>query len=345
MAVDQKAYSPHLFRLAIAKQASWDTAITDQAVFRELHLTNRPEIKSAVVEDFTRRATGSIVASKVDHYRTTAGGEFTIPIEGVATLNTISPLLYAVCQVVPSEGASTPYPRVWTLGQSITVPTVPNFYFTTLIYDPSGENRALKNCVIKNLTLTFSPGSGGGRVTYSGTIYSGTAPTTSGVTATPSSWIAPDTTYYGISGLDTATLDIGALGTNDLVLFGWSLTVDNMAKRFGFNADGDAQGIAIGAGTAGIQVTGEVTAKYDDSTEKIEGGFLAGSTATLTIAYNASSSSDFNFVLVGEINEPTKDFGNEAGVGVTIPIVGVYDGSTAALVITTEDAINHDWVA
>lgn len=338
MAVDTKAYSGHQFRLAIAKQAAFGTENTTQGDFIELHLTNRPEIKYGVIEDFTRRANGSVVASEEDHYRTQAGGEFTIPIEGVLTKETAAYLLYGVFQAITSEGASTPYAKVFTLGTGVTVPSTPGFPITALIYDPSGENRSLVDCVISELTLSFSPGTAGGRITYSGTIYSGKAPS-GDATATPASWTAPGTTFYGISGLDVFTLL-----TTDLVAYGWSLTVNNGAKRFGFDSNGNAHGIAIGAGTAGIQVTGELMAKYDDNTEGWDQSFVANGSGAIAIGYNDTSSSDLSFAINAKWGEPTKDFGNDAGVAITIPFIGMYEtGGAAALVATVEDGVDRSW--
>lgn len=342
MAIDSKVYSQHQFLLAIAEQSAFGTANTTQDQFLQLHLTNRPEIESSVVEDATRRATGSVVMETDDHYRTTAGGEYTIPVEGVLTVGQAAYLLFGALQHLTSEGGTAPYAKVFTLGTGVTVPPTPNFVFTTLIYDPSGENRQIKDCVFKSLKLAFVPGSAGGRVTFSGVIYSGAKPSTSGVTATPASWDAPGSTYFGASALDTFTIDVGG-GALDLVCYGWNLTVDNGAKRFGFDGSGDGQGIAIGAGPAGITVTGEIVTKYDDNTEGLEAAFYANTGFALAINYYNSSDTQLTLAMNCKINQPKKDFGNEAGVGVTVPFMGVYSGSTAALVATIEDGVDRGW--
>lgn len=343
MAVDTKAYSGHQFRLAIAKQSAFGTRNSTQTEFQELFLTNRPEVASSVVEDNTKRADGSTVHSVNDRYRTTAGGEYTIPIEGILTKETAAYLFYAAYQILTSEGASTPYAKLFTLGTAVTVPANPNFVFTTLIYDPSGQNIELQDCVLSSLTLAFSPGSGGGRITFSGTIYSGHIPDYDSVTATVSDWDAPGTNYYGISSLDRAAYDVGG-GDVDLVMAGWSYTVANGAKRFGFDADGNAQGIAIAAGTAGWTITGELMAKYDDNTESMYTYFMGGNAWSTYITYNSTTTSDLAIVFNARYTgDPKKDFGNDAGVFVTIPFEGVYSGSTPALTVTVEDGVDRTW--
>lgn len=339
MAVDSQAYSQHHFRLALGLQAVFGTRNSTESTFIELHLTNRPELVSTVVEDNTKRADGSVVASVNDRYRTTAGGEYTIPIEGVLTKATAAYLMAGCYQILTSEGASTPYAKLFTLGTGVAVPSTPAFIFTALIYDPSTKDIELQDCVIKNLTLAFSPGAAGGRVTFSGTLYSGTAPDTTSVTTTPADWVVPGTDYYGMSALDTFTLD-----ANDLVAAGWSLTVDNGAKRFGLDASGNAQGIAIGAGTAGITITGELVTKYDTASYNAFEDFLASDTDPINITYNASSSADLIFAINARYSgEPKKDFGGDAGVMINIPFEAVYSGSTAALAATVEDGVDRTW--
>ncbi len=339
MAINTQAYSQHEFRLGIAEQSAFGTANTTQGDFRELHLTNRPELVSTPVEDNTMRATGSIVADYYDRYRTLAGGEFTIPIEGVLTKEQAAYLIHGCLQILTSEGETPTFTKLWTLGTSVAVPATPNFVFTTLIYDPSGKNIRLQDCVIKNLTLAFSPGAAGGRITYSGTIYSGATPVTSGVTATPGSWDSAGTTYYPMSSMDEVTF-----GTYDQVVAGWSITVDNGAKRYGYGTTGQAQGIAIGAGAAGISITGELVSKYDSASNIALELFTLSGAAPFAVTYNAASSSDLIFAMYARVpSEPKKDFGGDGGVMYTIPLEGVSSGATAALTVTLEDAIDMGW--
>lgn len=343
MAIVAQTYSGHQFRMAIAKQTAHGTRNSTQTEFQELLLTNRPEIAATPLIDETKRADGSTVASVNDRYVTTAGGEYTIPIEGILTMEQAAYLFAGCFQYLTSEGASTPYAKLFTLGTAVTPPANPTFLFTALIYDPSGKNVELQDCVIKNLTLSMSPGSAGGRITYSGTLYSGTAPDLTSVTATTSDWDAPGTTYYGLANLDTPTIDVGG-GAVDVVVFGWSLTVDNGATKFGFDANGNAQGIAIGAGTAGIAITGELMTKYDTNTSNALEDFLANETLAISLPYYATTSTDLAISInARHKSQPTKDFGNDAGVVITFPFEGVYSGSTAALTVNIEDGVDRTW--
>lgn len=348
MAIVQQTYSPHAFRLAIAQQSAFGTAHTTQTDFQELWLTNRPELTATPLIDETKRADGSTVHSILDRYVTQAGGEYTIAVEGVLTQAQAAFLLYGVLQVITSEGASDPWTKVFTLGAGVLPPSAPGFVFTTLIYDPAGNNIELQDCVFKTLTLSQSPGAQGGRITFSGTIYSMHAPDLTGVTATINGWDAPGTVYYGLSNLDSPQINVAGGGALDVVVYGWSLTVDNEAKGYGWDADGYAQGMAIASGNAGYSITGELVTKYDTNTKSALGDFLANSMLTIALPFNASSTTDLSFAInARHKSQPTKDFGNDAGVTITFPFEAVNNptGPVSALVVTLDDLSDKSWTA
>lgn len=344
MAIVQQTYSPHQFRAGIAKQSAFGTANTTQAEFIALWLTNHPEPSSTPLIDETKRADGSVIASTTDRYVAQAGGEHTIAVEGVLTMAQAAYLLFGSMQYLTSEGASTPYAKVFTLGTGVVPASSVACCFTVLIYDPSGNNIALQDCVFKTLTLSQSPGSQGGRITFSGTLYSGAIIDTTSVTATPGDWVSPGTTFYGLSNLDTPTIDIGG-GALDVVVYGWSLTIDNGAKAYpAFDSNGHALGMAIGASTAGIAITGELTVKYDGNTKDAYEDFLANATLTISLPFYATTSTDLTFTINARHKaQPTRDAGADAGVQITYNFEGVYSGSTAALVATVEDGVDRSW--
>lgn len=344
MAIVQQTYSPHQFRAAIAKQSAFGTPNTTQGEFIELWLTNRPEPSSTPLIDETKRADGSTVHSVNDRFVAEAGGEHTITVEGVLTVAQAAYLVYGVCQQITSEGASAPYAKVFTLGTGLVPAAAVPFPMTCLIYDPSGNNLALQDCVFKTMTFSQSPGAAGGRVTFSGTLYSGAIIDTTSVTATVGSWVTPGTTYYGLSNLDSPTIDIGG-GALDVVVYGWSLTIDNGAMRYpAFDTAGNALGMAIAASTAGYSITGELTVKYDVNTLDAYADFLANATLTISLPFYGTTSTDMIFTVNARHKaQPTKDFGAEAGVQITYSFEGVYSGSTAALVVTVEDGVDRSW--
>lgn len=344
MAISDTAYSGHGIRLAIARQAAFNTANTTQTEFIELALTNRPEVASTPIIDETKRADGSAVASVNDRYVSQVGGEHTIPVEGVVTLDTVANLLFSSFMSITSEADTSPNAKIFTFGTGVTPTSVqPNFPYTALILDPA-NNSALQDCVMRSLTFSQSSGANGGRLSFSGTLYSGAIIDTTSVTATVGSWVPAGTTYYGLSNLDSPTIDIGG-GALDVVVYGWSLTIDNGAKAYpAFDTNGHALGMAVGAGTAGISITGELTVKYDANTKAAYDDFLANETLTITLPFYASTDTELKFVInARHKSQPTKDFGNDAGITITYNFEGIYSGSTAALVVTCEDGTDRSW--
>ena len=346
MAIQQDTYSPHGFRLGISKQATWGTAITDQAAFLELWLTNRPEQASTPLMDETKRADGSSVHSILDRYISEVGGEHTIAVEGVLTLAQAAHLIFGSVQYITSEGAD-PFAKVFTLGAAVTPPSTVACILTVLIADPTGNNVMFKDCVFKTMTFSQAPGSAGGRVAFSGTLYTGCVVDTTSVTATPASWIAPGTAYYGLSNLDIPTINVSGGGALDVVVFGWSLTIDNGAKVYpAFDSSGHALGMAIGAGTAGIAITGELSVKYDTNTKSAYGDFLAGSMMVISLPFYATTSTDLSFVINARHKaQPTKDFGSDSGVQITYNFEAINNptGPVSALVVTVEDGTDRSW--
>lgn len=346
MAIPQETHSQHGFRAAIAKQAAFGTAHSTQTDFIELWLTNRPEQQSSPIIDETKRADGSAVHSANDRYISQPGGEHTIPVEGILTLAQAATLIFGTVQAITSEGAD-PFPKVFTLGAAFTPPTSVACPLTCLISDPSGNNVALQDCVFRNMTFSQSPGSNGGRVAFSGTLVSGAIIDTTSVTATVASWVAPGTAYYGLSNLDSPTINVAGGGALDVVVFGWSLTIDNGCKPYpAFDSSGNALGMAIAASPAGVSITGELTVKYDTNTKSAYGDFLAGSMLVISLPFYASTSTDLTFTINARHKaQPTKDFGADSGVQITFNFEAVNNptGPVSALVMTVEDGVDRSW--
>jgi hypothetical protein len=104
--------------------------------------------------------------------------------------------------------------------------------------------------------------------------------------------------------------------------------------------------MAIGASTAGIAITGELTTKYDTNTKSAYGDFLAGSMMVISLPFYATTSTDLSFVINARHKaQPTKDFGADAGVQITFNFEAINNptGPVSALVVTVEDGIDRSW--
>lgn len=353
MAIDTSVYSKNEFRFAIALESAFGTAINgtaNSANFNELFLTEPTQIDYGnVVRDQHKRTDGKLVLSPEDVYVSKAGSDYTVQVNGIATDNTLDLLLHSVMQSLSSEPTASPNLKTWAWDNSTSIGTTASqVTFTLLGYNPAtNESWNLPGAVLRELTLNVDPGTNGGRLSYSGTFYSGFAPTqSSAVLTTPGNWTSGINDFYVIQALQTKGL--GGT-TNNLVLGAFSMTFNNQVTRIGHNASGDAEAYAIGTGGDGLSVTGELKAKYDTTTKDEIDTFLTtpdGGSAEkkLYILWGDGSSDgtlsfDINAIYTGN----SLDFGNESGVFVNLPFQGVDDGTNEAIEILLANAIDRGW--
>lgn len=336
-------YAPSQFRLAIAEETAFGTAITTQGSFYELDIISptQPDMASGVVEDTRKRSDGKRVMSHTDTYRITTGGLYVIPFEAIATGATLDLLLYGVMQDLTSEGATTPYAKIWEWDGSTTGPdfsTNAGKYFTVLGAD--AENWSAKSCVLRNLTLSASPGTNGGRLTVSGEFVTGFDINISGVTATTASWVSPGVAYFPFQLYTTASV----AGAN-LVPYSFSLTMANNAVRVG-NSAGAAQNYHMPQFDVSAEIVAKLDAITDDMIDTYRTNPAAGSAeVAVIVAWGAVGSDgglqfDMNAIYTGPT---TRDFGQESGVGVTLSYMGVDDGTNEAIEVKMSNAIDRSW--
>jgi len=334
------------FRVGIAEESAFGTAITAQGSFYELHITENPQVDwGGLIRESVKRSNGKRVKDNKDVFLQTAGGTYTVSVSGVLTDTTADLLLFGAMQDMASEGGTTPYTKVFHIDRNTTQPDFggdAGKFFTMLLSNPaSGENIQLKSMVISSLSIT-SDASNGGRASFSATFFTGFAPTY-GATATTSSWVAPATDYYIFQQATAKTI-----GGNALVVGSFNVTVENGATRVGFDSSGNPQTYAMGLGD-GYMVTGEVSCKYDANTKDIVDTFLANPTAgsaeqAIIMEFGTSGSDghlkfDVNAIYSGN----SLDFGNEAGVFVSLPFEGVDDGTNEAIEVTISNATDRSW--
>lgn len=337
------------FRVAIANETTFGTANTTQGQFYELHITDNAQVDwGGLIRESVKRSNGKRVKDNKDVFVQTAGGTYTVSVSGVLTDNTADLLLYGAIQDLVSEAATTPFEKIFELDASTTQPAFgaadpsEGKFYTMLLSNPaSGENIQLKSMVISSLQITGSP-DGGGRLSYTATFFTGFPPTY-GATATASSWVAPSTDYYIFQQAATKTV-----GGNAMVVNSFTFGVENGATRVGFDSSGHPETYALGLGE-GYAVTGEVSVKYDANSKDFVDAFIANPTAgaaedTIIMEFGSSGADghlkfDVNALYTGN----SLDFGNEAGVFVSLPFEGVDDGTNEAIEVTISNAIDRGW--
>ena len=341
------------FRFAIAEESTFGTAITTQSNFKELMITDVPQIEyGGIIRDEAKKSDGKRVLSHTDVFLQTAGGEYTVAVSGILTEDTVDLLVYGVMQDIVSETDELTYARVFEWDGSTTGVDsngLPNKFYTLNGYNPAtDESWQLKSAVIKTLSINGDPGSNGGRLSFSATFYSGYAPTQTGLTVTPSSWTAA----YDSSNSDFFIFQKAAtktIGGTAVVLNSFSLNWENNAKRIGHDSSGNPEYYAYAGGGNDFVFTGELSAKYDANSKDEIATFLtdpsAGSAEKQIILDWGSASSDgylkfdCNAIYTGN----SLDFGGDA-VMVNLPFQGVDDGTNEAIEVSIENSVNRAWI-
>jgi hypothetical protein len=341
-------YAPSQFRLAIAPQADFATENTTQGEFYELDITSptQPDMASGIIEDSRKRSDGKRVMSPTDTYRATTGGTYVIPFECIATGATLDLLLKSAIQDFVSEEATTPYQKVFNLDDGTTGPDFSadaGIMLTVLGAD--AENWSARNCIVRNLTLSASPGTNGGRLTASGEFMTGFDIDISSVTATTASWQSPGDIAGQVAYFPFQSYANCSVAAANLVPYSFSITMANGAVRVG-NAAGLATNYHMPLFTADCEIVAKLDAITDDLIDTYRTNPAAGSAEVAVIMDWGTDDTDghLKFLLNAIYTGPTtRDFGAESGVGVTLSYSGVDDGTNKALVATIANAIDRSW--
>jgi len=347
MAISTAVYYPQEWRVGIAEEATFGTAITVQASFKELEITEPSQIDYAgIVRDERKRADGKRVKAYTDIYLDEEGGAdgYTCTVGGLLTDLTADLLLFGNIQDLVSEAATTPYLKTfeWDGSTDGDNSGSPYKFFTLDLHDPiAAQSVELKTCVIKTLTITSDPGTNGGRGSFSAVFWTGFKPTRGLGTATaPGSWTAPGTDYYVHQLLNTKTV-----AAADVVVGSFSLTFENNVQRIGFDSSGDPQAYVFPM----FDLTGEVSVKYDANTDQEIDKFIlnpeGGSAESAIVMQWGDGTADgtllfrVNAIYTGA---PSKSF-EDKGTFITLPFQGVDDGTNEVIDVLIANAIDRTW--
>ena len=269
--------------------------------------------------------TGQRVMRPTDHIKVYKGGTFTwafsdYVVESEAVIQTLLQLV--------SEDASPSGTVVMTGNQGTVVyeqGASTGEYACVVVSSPdASHDRLMHSAILQELTLSLDPAVNGGRLTASGTFWSGYQPVI-GAEGTSANATAVDWTkgYF-----DCTTTTIGG---DDVVMNKFDITISNPATRSGYETINSiaAEPSAYMRGGQ-ISVTGNVSVKLDDNVAQIiTEHFLAGASANISIG--DGSTIDFDIPTAKYTGHTQTN--TDSGVFVDLPFMGTADGSDNLLAI------------
>tara|TARA_B100002052_G_C15864173_1_gene591531 strand:- start:965 stop:1957 length:993 start_codon:yes stop_codon:yes gene_type:complete len=269
--------------------------------------------------------TGQRVMRPTDHIKNYNGGTFTWSFDNLVIEN--EALLQLLLQLV-SEDAS-PSGTVAMTGNQPTVAyeqgASTGEYACVVLSSPDADkDRLMHSAILQELTLTASPDNNGGRLTASGTFFSGYQPVIGAEGSSPDATAVDYTKGF----FDCTT---SQLGGDDVVMNSFELTISNPATRVGYETVNSVDGEPCAYMRGGqISVTGTVSVKLDDNTAQIiTEEFLTGTSAN--VSFGDGSSLDFDIPTAKYTGHTHSN--TDSGVFVELPFMGTADGSGALVTI------------
>ena len=288
---------------------------------------------------------GSRVPQDVNMYHSEVGGVRIIPFSNLRLRRKdLAVLLYGCIQVM-DEGETPEFTKVLTVDNTVTQPLFgadAGLFMTIGINDViANYHQKFTSCIVKNLTLTCQMFGGDGLLYASGEFISG-FPSDTTANFNTGTWLFNTQNYINF-GMPTTK----QIGGADIVLYGFDLTFNNNAVRFGSNATGGAEGYALATNRDGWSVTGNLRTKYDAIVQGIIAADIAGTGAKIQLATGTPAAIGHVDFTMNECfyNGPAKEYAAEEGQLINVPFMAAEDsgGSNALLVATISDAEDRAW--
>ena len=323
--LDKTVYSGKQFESYVSLQSD---ALGTNDVSGTLYKIRTPEVSdidfSAGFQAADVERTGQRVLRPTDHFKIYKGGTFTwsfsdYAVENEAALQLLLQLVTeddspsGTCVISGNQG-SVVYEEGASTGE----------YACVVISSPDAdEDRLMFSSILQELTLSIDPTQNGGRLTASGTFWSGYQPLIA-AEGTSANATAVD---YTRGFFDCTTMSIGG---DDVVLNKFDITITNPATRVGYSTVNSITHEPSAYNRGGqISVTGNVSAKLDDNVTDTIADFRAGTSVNISIGDGAAI--DFDI--------PTAKYtgyshtNTENGVFIDLPFMGTADGSNALITI------------
>ena len=208
-----------------------------------------------------------------------------------------------------------------------------------IISPDADKGRYLYSAVVQDMTLSWDAEINGGKLTTSGTIYTGFRPiiyNNSGITVNATAVSA------GGWNLDLFQMDAITIGGNAVICKAFSLTISHPAKRVGNQAIAEVSpgSTATIFGQpdeyirgAPLSVSGSITVKMDDNTIGLLDTWQRSTSIAIVFGDNATigSATCHLGIPTAKLTGYNKDFAAEDGVFIEIPFQGTADGTDSLL--------------
>lgn len=292
-----------------------------------------------IIRNMSVKNDGSRVNTDGNAYYTGSGQVRVISFSDmVVRREDLGVLLYSVLQNV-SEAASTPYKKTYVIDETVTQPLFSNdagFFFTFGIKGPiASYHKVFHSCILR--TLTLSPGDDG-RLRAAGEIISGfTSNTTANCTGT---WEFNEANYY-----DCYTYTKKQIGGSDIVMYDWSITINNHAVRIGYDSTGQSESYAIATDPAGYDITGTITVKYDAVVQGVIANCISGGTAALEFDIGTDGAAGYfgqkyDNLYYGNVD---RNYNTELGQQLVIPFTALHDTGNQMCTLEVDDGLDRGW--
>ena len=197
-------------------------------------------------------------------------------------------------------------------------------YACVVISSPDAdEDKLMFSSILQDLTLSINPTANGGRLTASGTFFSGYQPVVNTEGTSPDATAA----NYDKGFFDCTTTTIGG---DNVVLSNFDVTISNPATRVGYETVNsiDAEPSAYMRGGM-IEVTGNVSALLDDNVTDTVDDFRDGTSVAIVVG--DGSAINFNIPTAKYTGYTHTD--TDSGVFIDLPFKATADGSNALITI------------
>jgi hypothetical protein len=306
-ALDKTVYSGKQYEAYLSLQSD---ALGTNSVSGTLYKMRLTEVNDIEFSEGFQTAdverTGQRVMRPTDHIKNYNGGTFTWSFEDDSPSGTVA-MTGNQATVAYEQGAST--------GE----------YACVVLSSPDADkDRLMHSAILQELTLTMSPDNNGGRLTASGTFFSGYQPVIGAESTSPNATAVDYTKGF----FDCTTSQVSG---DDVVMNSFELTISNPATRVGYETVNSVDGEPCAYMRGGqISVTGTVSVKLDDNTAQIiTEEFLTGTSAN--VSFGDGSSLDFDIPTAKYTGHTHSN--TDSGVFVELPFMGTADGSGALVTI------------
>ena len=329
MAINNKAYSPKEFQFAIAEQDDFgvlEPSGGNNYVAVDVDSIGSPSLNLNQTLDVR---TGSRVLQATDFFQDNKNKVMEFSVSGTATTEVLDLILGNI-----TFGDTSPYLLTSQQGANYLAVgaenQTENQILSILYKSPaSGHTLAFKDCFCTAISFNGDAGTEGGRVKFSATFKSGSAPTLNDSSLSVDTAITANNYYMSNWDADDRII----AGHSNMLVNSFTLNIENDVTFAGLTSTGFEQIARAGE----ISATADFNVKYDDNTDVMFENFHDQATgasegATLMATDATPSNGEFEFKLAGSvITSVAFSEGDMMSLDVSVKAVGSGVGSSAAI--------------